>query len=74
MQMLRSLLALVFLCGLIAALLTFGFILFIWLTLAALVWYAAFTIRSWWWRKKGQESSSQSLKIIDVEYKDISDQ
>jgi len=74
MQILMSLFALILVGAIMAAVLTFGFILFAWLTMAATIWYLYVILRRKWreWRGEPPEEAVVTMRIIEGEYKDVS--
>jgi len=75
MQLLTSLVSLLLIGAIVALLLTFGFALFIWFFLVTIILSVCVMLRNAWIRRKyGASPQTQSLQIIEAEYKDVSDE
>ena len=73
MQILMSLFMLLLIGSVMAALFTFGFALFLWFMIVATLLSVYAMLRQAWFRHKGGVvQSSQSIEIIEGEYKDVS--
>ncbi len=72
MDFLLSALTVLFVALLLAAAVTFGFVLLVWFLAVAFVIAAGVLIREWWRRWRFVRNAEQRPpKVIDAEYKDI---
>jgi|GEM_PF-4566546 len=81
MDILFSAISVIFIALIVAAAVTFGFIILVWVMVAAFVFSLLMYVRTMWrrWRfvhgnaPPKQPRSRQAPKIIDAEYTDVSD-
>ena len=78
MELLGTILTGLFVALILATAVTFGFALIIWFAIAGVTLAILFLLREWWrrWmflrRGKMQEHDAQNVRIIEVDYEDIS--
>ena len=75
METILSILTVLFIMALIGVALTFGFALLIWFVLFALIVTGVVALKQLWYRwrfLRGANTPSDDLRIIEVEYEDIS--
>jgi len=77
MEFIGHIIIAIFVALILAAALTFGFMLFAWFLALAAIISACVLLRQWWrrwWFVHSATREERSSKVIEVDYRDISDE